>query len=155
MQTKVLKLMPHWIDYDLFSTLPLDDKAHADKIGIIADNLHKYLTPRIKEDQYSLSLNLFACADNPHLYRLTADIHIFPVKNIVKFLAGVIGSPSGKAATYSAQTPPPPPPPPPTRELLNNSDFVTVGDQYNLVQTIFSIPTSFAKLFPGQTAVNK
>jgi hypothetical protein len=155
MQTKVLKLMPHWIDYDLFSTLALDDKAQGDKIGIISDNLNKYLASSIKEDQYSLSVNLFACADNPHLYRLTADVQIFPLDKIRHLMAGGIVNPFGLTSTSTVQSPPPPPPPPPVREALTSSGFITVGDQYNLVQTLFSIPTSFANTFLKQTAAGQ
>jgi hypothetical protein len=151
MQAKVLKHMVNWIDYDLFSTLALDDKAHAEKIGVISDNLHNYLFPLVKEDQYSLSINLYACADNPHLYHLTADVHLFPVKKITNLLeGGGFENPTGLVAIFTVQGPPPPPPPPPPREVLTSTNFITIGDQYNLVKTLFSIPTKFAKTFLKQ-----
>jgi hypothetical protein len=159
MQTKVLKPILHWLDYELFTTQVLNEKAQAEKIGIISDNLKKYLVPPTNKDPYSLSVNLYACADNPHLYHLTVDIHVFAIKKIINSLGNITLNTNNPAAggapvlpsvlvsTHTVQGPPPPPPPPPPRDVLVSTNFLTAGEQYNLVQTSFSLPTIFTNVF--------
>jgi hypothetical protein len=155
MQTKVLMPMQHWIDYELYTTQILDEAAQSQKIEIITGNLHKYLAPLISaEDQYSLVLNLYACADNPHLYHLIGDIHVFPREKLVNILGnkeflperqlakGGIGVPINYAAIATQHNPPPGPPPPP---IIANTNFLTHGDQYISVNKKFSISIGFGQ----------
>jgi hypothetical protein len=145
---KVLIPIHHWIDYNLYTKDALTPETQAQRIKIITDNLHDYLTPLIsKGDQYSLVVNLYECADNPHLYHLTADVHIFPIEKLNTLIglkglsperilaSGGISTPGGFAAMSTQHNPPPGPPPP---APYGNANFFSYGEEFNLIQDKFT-----------------
>lgn len=147
--------MSHWIDYDLYTEQILETNDIREKLAAITGNLHEYAAPLISaENQYSLVLNLYACADNPHIYRLIGDIHVFPLEKLLRvidkkdispaklMLKGGIQSFLGEASTYTQHNPPPGPNPPApigTKSFLSNTNFTTIGTQYNLIKNQHSI----------------
>jgi hypothetical protein len=155
MQMKMLTTAPHWIDRSLFTNQILDEQAQKEKVGIIINNLHNYLASGNyidAESQYSLVVNLFICADNPHFYHLVADISVFSKEFLLVrnrdfapeklLLEGELDDRISDASTSTQHTPPPGPPPP---APLVYTGFFTIGDEFNLVQNIISIPSGFAQ----------
>jgi hypothetical protein len=67
----------HWLSYDLYADAKLDKITELAYLTTIRRNLMTYLRPFFgATEKIGLTVHLFANANNPHLYYLTADFQV-------------------------------------------------------------------------------
>lgn len=118
----------HWLSYDLYTDAKLNKATELDYLTTIRRNLMTYLKPFFgANEKVGLVVHMFANANNPHLYYLTADYQV--LANIPKLEQAFTqpGTTEG-AAIAAPHNPPGGPPPPPAPQTLQGTELQQFDD---------------------------
>ncbi len=113
----------HWLSCDVYTDAILDKPSEVDYLTTIKSNLLAYLQPFFgANERVGVIVNLYANANNKHLYFMTADYQV--LKKIPKLEQGYIQPGSTQTAGSAApHNPPGGPPPPPSPRTFRGTGF--------------------------------
>ena len=104
----------HWLSYDLYTDAKLDKVTELAYLTTIRRNLMTYLQPFFgANEKVGLIVHLFANANNPHLYYLTADYQVLTIQG---------------ASIDAPHNPPGGPPPPPAPQTFRGTELKQFDD---------------------------